>query len=351
MAIVDFQNVTKQYGTDHKVIENFQLAIEPQEFIVFLGPSGSGKSTTLRMLAGLEEVTAGKIMIRGKDQTHASAKERELAIVFQNYALYPHMTVEQNLSFGLRMRKTAKTVIDQRIGRAAEILELTPYLKKYPGSLSGGQMQRVALGRAIVRESDIFLMDEPLSNLDAKLRGVMREEIVKLHRRLGATTIYVTHDQAEAMTMATRIVVMNQGAIQQIGTPKEIFSRPANLFVAAFIGNPAMNLIPLDRRQGRLSLDRVLLPIESSEELILGIRPENILVEEEGEFSLQIEYIEDLGNHQYLHGTIQKTKLVVADKEKRPRMVGETIKIRFKQTAALFYRKEDGQLEEGIRWL
>jgi len=259
------------------------------------------------------------------------------------------MTVEQNLSFGLRMRKADKDAINQRVSRAASILELTPYLKKYPRELSGGQMQRVALGRAIVRESDIFLMDEPLSNLDAKMRGVMREEIVKLHNRLGATTIYVTHDQAEAMTMANRVIVMNKGIIQQIGTPKEIFSKPANLFVASFIGNPAMNLIPLDRRQGRLYFGRLALPIETQEELILGIRPEHLVIDNYGELTLPIDYVEDLGNHQYLHCDIGGNKIVIMDNEKISRKVGEIVSMHIKKEEALFYRTSNGEREE-IRW-
>ena len=242
-SAISLQNVNKIYPNRVQAVFDFNLEIKEHEFIVLVGPSGCGKSTTLRMIAGLEEITAGDLFIDGKYANDLEPKDRDVAMVFQSYALYPHMSVYDNLSFGLEVRKIPKEEIDQRVKEAAEILEISEYLDRKPKALSGGQKQRVALGRAIVRNSRIFLMDEPLSNLDAKLRVQMRSEIVNLHNKLGTTTVYVTHDQTEAMTMATRIVVMKAGYIQQIGTPKEIYNHPANTFVATFIGAPAMNIL------------------------------------------------------------------------------------------------------------
>ena len=242
-SAISLQNVNKIYPNRVQAVFDFNFEIKEHEFIVLVGPSGCGKSTTLRMIAGLEEITAGDLFIDGKYANDLEPKDRDVAMVFQSYALYPHMSVYDNLSFGLEVRKIPKEEIDQRVKEAAEILEISEYLDRKPKALSGGQKQRVALGRAIVRNSRIFLMDEPLSNLDAKLRVQMRSEIVNLHNKLGTTTVYVTHDQTEAMTMATRIVVMKAGYIQQIGTPKEIYNHPANTFVATFIGAPAMNIL------------------------------------------------------------------------------------------------------------
>jgi len=241
-AIISLQNVNKIYPNFVQAVFDFSLDIKPQEFIVFVGPSGCGKSTTLRMIAGLEEITAGDLYIDGKYANDIEPKNRNISMVFQSYALYPNMTVRQNLSFGLEIQNLKKDVIAERVEKAARILEIDEYLDRKPSALSGGQRQRVALGRAIVKASPVFLMDEPLSNLDAKLRIQMRSEIVSIHNRIGATTVYVTHDQTEAMTMATRIVVMDKGHVQQIGTPEEVYSHPNNLFVATFIGSPAMNL-------------------------------------------------------------------------------------------------------------
>ena len=239
MANLQLKNVNKIYDNKVQAVFDFNLEIEDKEFIVFVGPSGCGKSTTLRMIAGLEEITSGELYIDGQKMNDVLPKDRDIAMVFQSYALYPHMTVYDNMAFGLKLKKMPKEEIDQRVRHAAEILEITPYLKRKPKALSGGQRQRVALGRAIVRNAKVFLMDEPLSNLDAKLRVQMRTEIIKLHESLGATTIYVTHDQTEAMTMASRIVVMKDGYIQQIGSPKMIYNYPANMFVAGFIGSPS----------------------------------------------------------------------------------------------------------------
>jgi multiple sugar transport system ATP-binding protein len=265
MATVVFDRVSKVYSRgDAPAVDGFSLEVADGEFLVLVGPSGCGKSTTLRMAAGLELPTSGRISIGGRDVTNLPPKDRDIAMVFQNYALYPHITVQENLSFALKLRKVPGDEIKRRTAAAAETLGLTPYLKRLPKALSGGQRQRVALGRAIVRNPSVFLFDEPLSNLDAKMRVEMRAEIVRLHRSLGATMIYVTHDQTEAMTMGTRIVVMNGGRIQQAAPPMEVYERPANTFVASFIGTPPMNLFP----PGVLDLGRTV-----------GVRPENINIE------------------------------------------------------------------------
>lgn len=249
-SFVSLQHINKIYDNHVQAVYDFNLEIKPQEFIVFVGPSGCGKSTTLRMIGGLEEITYGDLYINGEYSNDLEPKERNIAMVFQNYALYPHLNVYDNMAFGLKMRHTPKVEIDKLVKEAANILDLNDYLDRKPNALSGGQMQRVALGRAIVRKSRLFLMDEPLSNLDAKLRVQMRAEIVRLHKELKTTTIYVTHDQTEAMTMADRIVVMNKGYVQQIGTPREIYDKPANMFVAAFIGSPAMNIFSTKYEHG-----------------------------------------------------------------------------------------------------
>ncbi len=256
-AFVSLRNINKIYPNHVQAVYDFNLDIMPNEFIVFVGPSGCGKSTTLRMIAGLEEITYGDLYINGEYSNDLEPKDRNIAMVFQNYALYPHLNVYDNLAFGLRMRHTPRDEIKKRVEEAAKILDLTDYLDRKPSALSGGQCQRVALGRAIVRNSNLFLMDEPLSNLDAKLRVQMRSEIVRLHNELKSTTIYVTHDQTEAMTMADRIVVMKDGYIQQIGTPREIYNNPANIFVATFIGSPAMNIFEAKYDNGKLSIGDV----------------------------------------------------------------------------------------------
>lgn len=254
-AYISLKNVNKIYDNYVQAVYDFNLDINEHELIVFVGPSGCGKSTTLRMIAGLESITTGDLFINGVYCNEKTSKERDIAMVFQNYALYPHMTVYENLAFGLETRGYDKEEIDRRVKRAAEILQITEYLQRRPKQLSGGQMQRVALGRAIVREAKVFLMDEPLSNLDAKLRVTMRSEIIKLHKSINATTIYVTHDQTEAMTMASRIVVMEKGIVKQIGTPEEVYNHPADTFVATFIGAPAMNLLNCTYKK-----DKIVLP-------------------------------------------------------------------------------------------
>ncbi len=262
-GFVELKDVNKVYGNRVQAVFNFNLSVKKNEFVVLVGPSGCGKSTTLRMIAGLEEITEGKLYIDNVLANYLQSKDRDIAMVFQSYALYPNMTVFDNMGFGLEVRGLPKEEIKRKVFDAAEILDLGPYLDRRPKELSGGQMQRVALGRAIVRDAKLFLMDEPLSNLDAKLRVQMRSEIVKLHKNIGATTIYVTHDQTEAMTMADKIVIMNQGVIQQVGSPIEVYNNPANVFVATFIGNPPMNVIRVDLDKGCLRNKEQLVPIPS----------------------------------------------------------------------------------------
>jgi multiple sugar transport system ATP-binding protein len=285
MASVSFHNIEKSFGTT-KVIHGISFDIQDGEFMVLVGPSGCGKSTLLRMLAGLEEITAGTIAIDARPVNDVDSKDRDIAMVFQSYALYPHMTVRDNMGFSLRLRKADKSEIASRVARAAQILNLEPYLERYPRELSGGQRQRVAMGRAIVRDPKVFLFDEPLSNLDAKLRVQMRSEIKALHQRLKTTTVYVTHDQIEAMTMADRIVVMHDGVIEQIGTPLELYDRPNNLFVAQFIGSPAMNIVQgtLRRANGSSfveSADGIRWPLGGTagtdgQTVTYGVRPDHL---------------------------------------------------------------------------
>ncbi|EKK3339535.1 sn-glycerol-3-phosphate ABC transporter ATP-binding protein UgpC [Listeria innocua] len=288
MAQLSLEHIYKIYDNKVTAVSDFNLEIDDKEFIVFVGPSGCGKSTTLRMIAGLEEISKGELSIDGKVMNNVAPKDRDIAMVFQNYALYPHMTVYDNMAFGLKLRKMPKDEIKKRVEHAANILGLTEYLKRKPSALSGGQRQRVALGRAIVRDAKVFLMDEPLSNLDAKLRVQMRAEITKLHQQLDTTMIYVTHDQTEAMTMATRIVIMKDGVIQQVGSPKQVYDHPVNMFVAGFIGSPAMNFFKgrlegsnfigddftIAVPEGKLKLlkDRGF----DGKEIVFGIRPEDI---------------------------------------------------------------------------
>lgn len=288
MAELKLDHIYKIYDNKVTAVEDFNLHIEDKEFIVFVGPSGCGKSTTLRMIAGLEEISKGDFYIDGKRVNDVAPKDRDIAMVFQNYALYPHMTVYDNMAFGLKLRKFAKDEIDRRVKEAAKILGLEAYLTRKPKALSGGQRQRVALGRAIVRDAKVFLMDEPLSNLDAKLRVQMRAEIAKLHRRLNTTTIYVTHDQTEAMTMASRLVVMKDGVIQQVGTPKEVYEKPENVFVGGFIGSPAMNFFNGKLEDGKFIIGKTVITVPEGKmkflreqgyvgkTVILGIRPEDI---------------------------------------------------------------------------
>ena len=286
MATVEFKNILKSYGKV-KVIHGLGFDIADGEFVVLVGPSGCGKSTLLRMLAGLEEISGGEILIDGKVVNDLESKDRDIAMVFQSYALYPHMTVRENMGFSLRLRKADKATTDQRVDNAARILNLDPLLDRFPRELSGGQRQRVAMGRAIVRDPKVFLFDEPLSNLDAKLRVAMRAEIKALHQRLKTTTVYVTHDQIEAMTMADRIVVMHDGIVEQIGTPLELFDRPGNLFVAQFIGSPSMNVIAGTVRGGAVEAlgSRWPLPAGTGaqgQQVHYGIRPTDLTLAAQG---------------------------------------------------------------------
>lgn len=288
MAELKLENIWKTYNKDIHAVKNFNLHIKDKEFIVLVGPSGCGKSTILRLIAGLEQPTEGTILMDGKLINKVPPKNRDIAFVFQNYALYPHMTVYENMAFGLKCRKFSKSEINRRIKEAAQLLDLQKYLDRKPASLSGGQRQRVALGRAIVRDPKVFLMDEPLSNLDAKLRAQMRIEITKLHQRLQPTTLYVTHDQTEAMTMATRLVVINNGEIQQVGSPENIYERPDNVFVGSFIGSPPMNffkgiLIDDKIHIGQVSITvpkRTVMSLQkqgyANKEILMGIRPEDL---------------------------------------------------------------------------
>ena len=292
-ASVVFDRVSKEYpGSRERAVADFSLEVEKGEFLVLVGPSGCGKSTTLRMVAGLELPTSGRIFIGGRDVTNLPPKDRDIAMVFQNYALYPHMTVRENMAFALKLRRFHKSEIERRVMSAAETLGLVPYLDRLPKALSGGQRQRVAVGRAIVREPAVFLFDEPLSNLDAKMRVEMRAEIVRLHRDLKATMIYVTHDQTEAMTMGTRIVVMDSGRIQQVASPLEVYDRPANPFVASFIGTPPMNLFPA----GILDLGRTV-----------GLRPEHVSLvkaqppDANSALEARVDFVEPLGSETIVH--------------------------------------------------
>jgi multiple sugar transport system ATP-binding protein len=304
MSNLRLRNLRISLGAN-EIIENLSLAVEEGEFLVLLGPSGCGKSTLLHSIAGLIEVTAGSVEIGGRDMTDADPSERGIGMVFQSYALYPTMTVENNMTFGLRVRGTPKAEIKRRIARAAEMLQLEPLLGRKPAQLSGGQRQRVAIGRALVREAGVLLFDEPLSNLDAKLRAELRRELKLLHQALGSTMIYVTHDQVEAMTLATRIVVMRGGRIEQVGAPAEVYARPANLFVAGFLGAPAMNFIrgQLDGRQrfaaGPLSLDVAAAGVAAgARPAVLGVRPEHIAIAAGAPLSGTVTLVEPMGNHQ-----------------------------------------------------
>jgi sn-glycerol 3-phosphate transport system ATP-binding protein len=332
MAKVHFRQVTKRYG-DLEVIHGIDLDVADGEFIVIVGPSGCGKSTLLRMVAGLETITGGEISIGDRVVNALEPKDRDIAMVFQNYALYPHMSVYGNMAYGLKIRGMSKADIDTRVKRAAEILELGPLLERKPRQLSGGQRQRVAMGRAIVREPAVFLFDEPLSNLDAKLRVQMRFEIQKLHRRLGTTSLYVTHDQVEAMTLAQRMVVMNAGRAEQIGTPMEVYQNPATVFVAGFIGSPAMNFI--DGRSmddGRIQLDGsgvLIVPKApaAGKKITVGIRPEHLTPSKPSEANLvgSVEVIEALGADTLLHVAVAGRTIIARLPAGTPAEVGEPI--------------------------
>jgi multiple sugar transport system ATP-binding protein len=328
VAEVILEHVYKRFG-NVTAVQDFSLHIKDEEFMVFVGPSGCGKTTTLRMVAGLEEISDGTLKIGDRVVNDVPPKDRDIAMVFQNYALYPHMNVHQNMSFGLRLRKTPKPEIERRVGEAAKLLQIDHLLERRPRELSGGQRQRVALGRAIVREPKVFLMDEPLSNLDAKLRVEMRASISKLHRRLGVTTIYVTHDQVEAMTMGTRIVVMKDGLIQQVDTPINLYDKPVNKFVAGFMGSPAMNFLVGTVQNGRIASPQFdlrpdaelaqKLVAQNGKKVYIGIRPENLglrgstaIPEHENIIKAQVEVVEPLGAETHILASVGGDQTIVA---------------------------------------
>ncbi|MBD3898186.1 sn-glycerol-3-phosphate ABC transporter ATP-binding protein UgpC [Halomonas sp. ML-15] len=333
MATISLDNVEKSFG-ETRVIHGVDIDIADGEFVILVGPSGCGKSTLLRMIAGLESVTAGDVRIGDKVVNDMPPKARDIAMVFQSYALYPHMTVAENMGFSLKLSKVDKAKIAERVQAASDILDLGPYLKRYPRELSGGQRQRVAMGRAIVRDPQVFLFDEPLSNLDAKLRVSMRTEIKELHQRLKTTTVYVTHDQVEAMTMADKIVVMHDGVVQQMGTPLELYDTPANLFVASFIGSPGMNLIKGrigdDRRfavdgGGELALGEVREGW-ASRQAVLGVRPENLTLVEQG-LPAKVVSIEPTGAEIHVVVRLGEQDITVVFRERHPLSPGDTIQL------------------------
>ena len=360
MSFIEFKNVCKRYpGSDKDTVENLNLNIEEKEFIAFVGPSGCGKSTTLRMIAGFEEITGGELFIDGKKMNEVAPRDRGIAMVFQNYALYPHMTVEKNIGYGLKNMKLPTDEIKKKVDWAIEMLGLEEYRYRKPKNLSGGQRQRVALGRAIVKNQKLFLMDEPLSNLDAKLRVSMRTEISKIHRELGATTIYVTHDQVEAMTMADRIVIMKEGVIQQVGKPMELYDHPVNQFVAGFIGSPQMNFFDVTVEDGTATFadgnsitlsEGTLKKLKGRRgEMILGIRGEDIKMDAQnmeinGENRLHavITDTEVMGNENNLYFTFGGTQAVARVSKYEISQIGDRIDFVFMPSKMHFFDKETG---------
>ncbi|MDD6174792.1 MAG: sn-glycerol-3-phosphate ABC transporter ATP-binding protein UgpC [Firmicutes bacterium] len=350
MSSVTLKNIYKKYAGGVVAVSDFNLEIQDKEFIILVGPSGCGKSTTLRMIAGLEEISEGELYIDDKLVNEVAPKDRDIAMVFQNYALYPHMTVFDNMAFGLKLRKTPKAEIKRRVEEAAKILDITHLLDRKPKALSGGQRQRVALGRAIVREPKVFLLDEPLSNLDAKLRAQMRTELAKLHKKLGTTFIYVTHDQTEAMTMGDRIVVMKDGFIQQVDTPQNLYSKPVNMFVAGFIGSPQMNFINAtldkdgDKIVAKFNDFAITVPAEKNvdgkldeyvgKDVVIGVRPEDIYDDEEsmakyadGVISAKVEVTELMGAEIFLYLACGENQITARVDPTSQTQAGEEIKI------------------------
>jgi multiple sugar transport system ATP-binding protein len=366
MAAITYDHATVQYpGAERPSVNALNLDIADGEFLVLVGPSGCGKSTSLRALAGLEAVTDGTIRIGDKDVTHLAPKDRDIAMVFQNYALYPHMTVADNMGFALKISGMKKDEIRKRVEDAAKILDLEQYLDRKPKALSGGQRQRVAMGRAIVRSPQAFLMDEPLSNLDAKLRVQTRTEIAALQRRLGTTTVYVTHDQVEAMTMGDRVCVLKDGYLMQVDTPRNLYDRPDNVFVAGFIGSPAMNLIDVDLDQDGAHLGARVLPLprqtmqalaaDGSKTATLGFRPESVHMVSEGEgFPFEVVVVEELGSDAFAYGTLHTSRSKEGDKlttlrvdARKPPMKGETIHIQINPEEAHVFSSETGRRVSG----
>jgi len=360
MSTLSFKGINKIYDNGVQAVFDFNLQVKDKEFIVFVGPSGCGKSTTLRMVAGLEEISSGELFIDDRLVNDVAPKDRDIAMVFQSYALYPHMTVYDNMAFGLKLRKTPKVEIEKKVNRAAEILGLTSYLDRKPKALSGGQRQRVALGRAIVRDAKVFLMDEPLSNLDAKLRVAMRAELIKLHERLETTTIYVTHDQIEAMTMATRIVVMKDGRVQQIGAPKEIYDNPNNMFVGGFIGTPAMNFLPgkVDDK-GIFTCDQLKIKVDEkhlkllteknflNKEVVLGFRPEDVhdqpdMLEKykDSKSIFTVDVSELLGAETNIHISIANNNIIAKVNARSDLMIGSKVELAINMEKSHFFDPE-----------
>lgn len=360
MATLQLKDINKVYPNGVQAVFDFNLKIKDKEFIVFVGPSGCGKSTTLRMIAGLEEITSGEIYIDEELVNDKAPKDRNIAMVFQSYALYPHMTVFDNMAFGLKLRKMPKDVINEKVQEAADVLGLTPYLKRKPKALSGGQRQRVALGRAIVRNAKVFLMDEPLSNLDAKLRVQMRGELIKLHNKIETTTIYVTHDQIEAMTMASRIVVMKDGYIMQVGAPKDIYDYPENMFVAGFIGTPPMNFIPgrIDKKGMFIAAEHTIkVPKDKLEllksnkmlekDVVLGIRPEDIHDEAvvmetypDSILNIKVDVAELLGSETNIYTVVNESNICAIVHARANIRIGDEIKLALDMNKAHFFDPE-----------
>ena len=342
MATVSFKNATRIYpGGTKPAVDKLNLEVKDGELLVLVGPSGCGKSTSLRMLAGLEEVNEGGIYIGDREVTDVPPKDRDIAMVFQNYALYPHMTVAENMGFALKIAGVNKDERAERVLQAAKLLDLEPYLNRKPKALSGGQRQRVAMGRAIVRQPQVFLMDEPLSNLDAKLRVQTRTQIASLQRRLGVTTVYVTHDQVEAMTMGDRVAVLKDGLLQQVDTPRNLYERPANAFVAGFIGSPAMNLltVPVSRGKAQLGGFTVDVPASAGSVVTVGVRPEGFVPATSGGFDVLVEVVEELGSDAFIYGkpvdksikfaqeTDEGAQVIVRLDPKNPPKIGDTISV------------------------
>jgi multiple sugar transport system ATP-binding protein len=347
MAQVAIRDVSKAFGAV-KVLHGVNVDISDGQFVVLVGPSGCGKSTLLRMVAGLEGISGGTISIGEREVNNLPPAQRDIAMVFQNYALYPHMTVRENMAFALKLRRTEKKIVEERVRRAAEILDLHPYLDRYPRQLSGGQRQRVAMGRAIVRDPQVFLFDEPLSNLDAKLRVQMRTEIKELHQRLRTTTIYVTHDQVEAMTMADKIVVMQAGRIEQVGAPLDLFDRPENLFVAGFIGSPAMNLLKGRVKGNAIAMDGVELPysgrrdVSEGQEVLYGVRPEHLQLSDAG-LPARISVVEPTGSETTVVLRFGETELVALFRERHDFKPGDTLKLRPRPDLVHLFHAETGK--------
>ena len=360
MANVSMRQVRKSFGAT-EVIHGIDIEIGDGEFAVIVGPSGCGKSTLLRMIAGLEAVTAGEVAIGDRVVNDLEPKERDVAMVFQNYGLYPHMTAFQNISYALRIARRPKAEIRERVERVARILGIEELLARKPSQLSGGQRQRVAMGRAIIREPDVFLFDEPLSNLDAKLRSQMRVEIKRLHDELKATSIFVTHDQVEAMTMADRLVVMNQGVVEQTGTPRQVYRRPGSTYVAGFIGAPAMNLLPATlsddgaavegRGMGRIALPNGAGPDRSGRRVMLGVRPEHLAVVADGSGGLltaRLLYAEDLGASRLLHCAVGDDELIVHTQDETGDRPGDTLRLAADPANLHLFDAESGRRLEAV---